>query len=317
MTEKLAALADLRTRVVRAIDPEVVGQRPAVDLLLVAHFAGGHALLEGVPGVGKTSLVRSFAEALGYAFGRIQLTADLMPSDLLGSHVYDPERRRFELVRGPIFRDFVLADELNRAPPRTQGALLEAMQERRVTLDGDTLPLPEHFTLFATQNPSDHEGTYPLPAAELDRFMIKLTLGYPSADDEDTMLARAGYARPPRPAQLARVSSPEELILLRDAAEHVFVSEPVRRFVRDLVRATREHAAIRLGASPRAALHLLCAARWAAAFAGAAFVTPDHVLALCDAVLAHRLVLSADAELDGLDAHGVLGTVLRSVEVPR
>jgi MoxR-like ATPase len=249
MNDTLTALAELRMRMVRAIDAHVVGQRAAVDLLLVAHFAGGHALLEGVPGVGKTTLVASFARALGADFGRIQLTADLMPSDLLGSHVYDPTSRSFALAKGPIFRGFVLADELNRAPPRTQSALLEAMEERKVTLDGTSLLLPEHFTLFATQNPREHEGTYPLPAAELQAKEEAVELGYPSADDEDTMLREAGVVAHRALGDGGPVAAPDELAVLRGAANGVFVADGVRRYVRDVVRATRAHPLIRLGAS--------------------------------------------------------------------
>jgi MoxR-like ATPase len=320
MKERVQALHDLRTAVLRETSKVIVGQERALEAMLIALLAQGHVLLEGAPGTAKTLMVRTLASSLGLSFGRIQFTPDLMPSDVVGTHFYDLTAARFHLRRGPIFTELLLADEINRAPAKTQSALLEAMQERQVSIDGEVQALPEAFTVFATQNPVEHEGTYPLPEAQLDRFLIKVEVGYPSEEEEDEILARASVgvsSKSPSDEGVAQVASRDALLALRQLAASVQVEESVRRYVRDLVRATRTSPLIMLGAGPRAGLHLLVAARWAAALDGRLFVTPDDVRDLLPQVIAHRLQLSPDAELDGLSAAQALEQVAAQVEVPR
>jgi MoxR-like ATPase len=320
MNERVELLHSLQQAVLRETGKVIVGQSEAIRSMLIALLAQGHALLEGVPGTAKTLMVRTLASSLGLDFGRIQFTPDLMPSDVVGTHVYDLAASRFHLRKGPIFSELLLADEINRAPAKTQSALLEAMQERQASIDGEVHPLPPTFTVFATQNPVEHEGTYPLPEAQLDRFLVKVHVGYPSEAEEDAILARAsvGVGTPSPSAQgVAQVVSREALLELRPLAASVHVEDGVRRYVRDLVRATRSSTLIMLGAGPRAGLHLLVASRWAAALDGRLFVTPDDVREMLPLVIAHRLQLAPEADLDGLDAKQVLSQVVARVEVPR
>ncbi|RMG16188.1 MAG: MoxR family ATPase [Deltaproteobacteria bacterium] len=314
------AAAALRERVLEEVHKAVVGQDQVVESLLVGLLSGGHVLLEGVPGVAKTLMVRALARALDASFHRIQFTPDLMPADILGTRVFDLASRTFNLTRGPIFADVILADEINRAPPKTQAALLEAMQERQVTLDGERHALPPLFTVFATQNPIESEGTYPLPEAQLDRFLFKVVVGYPSPEEEDRILARAaaGFeAADLESTGMAPVVHIDEVLALRRQLRQVLVSDPVRDYVRRLVAATREAPELRLGAGPRAAVHLLLCARTLAALRGRAFVTPDDIRFLVHPVLAHRVLLDADAEIDGVEPTDVLDRLLEEVEVPR
>ena len=298
----------------------IVGQEDALESLLIALLARGHVLLEGVPGTAKTMMVRTLAASIGLDFGRIQFTPDLMPSDILGTHIFDLKSGDFRLTRGPIFTELLLADEINRAPAKTQSALLEAMQERQCSIDGDRHDLGEHFTVFATQNPVEQEGTYPLPEAQLDRFLLKVRVGYPDADEEDRILATAGATVGTRAASEAGVRpvcTGDDLLAARQLGERVRVEEPVRRYVRDLLRATRSSAMTLLGAGPRAGVHLLVASRWAAALEGREFVTPDDVVRMLHPVLAHRLLLAPEVELDGADAYQVLNHIASTVDVPR
>jgi MoxR-like ATPase len=320
MNEHIEALHVLRDTVLRETSKVVVGQRSAMESLLIALLAEGHALLEGVPGTAKTLMVRTLAATLGLSFGRIQFTPDLMPSDVVGTHVFDVASGKFHLRAGPIFTEILLADEINRAPAKTQSALLEAMQERQVSIDGEERPLSPAFTVFATQNPIEHEGTYPLPEAQLDRFLLKVEVGYPSEHEEDDILRRASLgvgSQSPEKLGVARVVTREELLALRSLAGEVRAEDEVRRYVRDLVRATRSSPLLVMGAGPRAGVHLLVASRFSAALDGRAFVTPDDVQNMLVPVLAHRLVLAPDAELDGLDEKQVLARVSSRVEVPR
>jgi MoxR-like ATPase len=320
MNERELSLQGLRDAILHEMGKAIVGQGAAQHAMLVALFAGGHALLEGVPGTAKTMMVKCLAATLGLSFGRIQFTPDLMPSDVVGTHVFDLAQNRFHLRKGPIFTELLLADEINRAPAKTQSALLEAMQERQVSIDGESHALDASFTVFATQNPVEHEGTYPLPEAQLDRFLLKVQVGYPSEAEEDAILARAEVGvstSSPQELGVSQVISRSELLGLRALAANVRVEDSVRRYVRDLIRATRNSSMITLGAGPRAGLHLLVASRWVAALDGRLFVTPDDVQHMLAPVVAHRLQLAPEAELDGLDAARALALLIARVEVPR
>jgi MoxR-like ATPase len=303
---RLAALRD-------QLGSVVLGQGDAVDAVVVGLLADGHVLLEGVPGVAKTLLARALAASLGLGFKRVQFTPDLMPSDLLGTRVWDQEHRAWELSRGPIFTDVLLADEVNRTPPKTQAALLEAMEERQVTLDGERHDLGDAFFVIATENPLEFEGTYPLPEAQTDRFLLKVTMGYPDAEAEMALLSGGAQRVQDRVADLRAVISREELIELRDVRARVRVDDAVRAYVLALLRATREAPALKLGASPRAGLFLLAVAQAAAITQGRAYAIPDDVKTTARGVLRHRLALSTEAELDGLDADAVLDGLLERV----
>jgi MoxR-like ATPase len=298
----------------------VVGQDDVLDQVLVALLAGGHVLLEGPPGTAKTLLVRALSLALTGTFRRIQFTPDLLPADIVGVNVFRPDLGRFEFAAGPVACDLLLADEINRAPAKTQSALLEAMQERQVSVDGTTYPLSGIFTVFATQNPVEHEGTYPLPEAQLDRFLFKTLVGYPSKEEEDAVLARvhAGFdsARPETFGVVA-VASPERLLSLRDAVRRVQFAPEIIGYVTSVVRATRGYHLLSLGASPRASVMLLLASKARAALRGSSFTTPDDVKDCCLPVLRHRVVLTPEAEIEGVTADDCLRQVLERVDVPR
>ena len=298
----------------------VVGQDAALDLLLTALLSDGHVLVEGVPGTAKTLLARAFAAALGVGFNRVQFTPDLMPGDVLGTNLFDFRTSSFRLTRGPVFTDVLVADEINRTPPKTQAALLQAMQERAVTIDGVTHPLSAAFMVVATQNPIEQEGTYPLPEAQLDRFLFKVTVGYPGRDEERDMVRVHGHrtASPPIESfDLRQVSSLEELGAMRRAVAAIRLEDPVIDYVVDLVRATRGRPALLCGASPRAASMLAIAARARAALAGRGFVIPDDVKDLALPVLRHRVVLAPGAEIEGVTADLAVRRVIDEVEAPR
>jgi len=320
VTGELAELRRFRDAVLAEVRKVIVGQDEALEGLLIALLAQGHALLEGVPGTAKTLMVRALAGALGLEFGRIQFTPDLMPSDIVGTNVFDLKAGTFRLTRGPIFTELLLADEINRAPAKTQSALLEAMQERQVSIDGERHPLGEDYTVFATQNPVEQEGTYPLPEAQLDRFLLKIRVGYPSEQEEDLILqssvAAVGSVDIVE-AGVRPVGTREMVHHARATGAKVRIEEPVRRYIRDLVRATRATPMIMLGAGPRAGVHLMVAARWSAALEGRTFVTPDDVVRVLHPVICHRLILAPEVELDGLGAEEVIDRVSATVEVPR
>ena len=307
---------ELRDRIVREVRKVVVGQDHVVDVLLAGTAVGGHVLLEGVPGVAKTLLANAFARAIGVGFRRVQFTPDMLPSDLTGTMIL----RAGELVfrPGPVFTNLLLADEINRTPPKTQAALLEAMQERQVSVDGIARPLPEPFLVVATQNPIEYEGTYPLPEAQLDRFMARLDGGYPAATDEAAMLrlAHRGVA-PATLVDVQTVTTPAELLALRDLVDATTVADPIVGYVVALVRRTRELPSVALGASPRAAVHLLAAAKAAARLAAREFVIPDDVAAVAPAVLRHRITLRPEAELENYRADDAVAAAIASVPVPR
>jgi len=303
-------------RLLRSLHGAVLGQPHVVADLVTAFLARGHVLLEGVPGVAKTLTARSMASALGLDFTRVQFTPDLMPSDILGTHVFRPQEGAFHLVKGPIFTELLVADEINRTPPKTQAALLEAMEERQVTLDGTTHVLPPHFFVVATQNPLELEGTYPLPEAQLDRFLMRVRVGYPPPEAELDMV-RAFHQRHGRAAQVERVLDAAALTQLQEHAASVACDESVLSYTVRLIRETRANPRVRLGASPRSAQALLAAAKARAALQGSDFVTPDDVKAVCPSVLNHRLLLKAEAEVEGLTADDVLRQTLERVQVPR
>ena len=297
----------------------VVGSGRTGFLLTVALLAGGHALIEGVPGTAKTLTVRVLARLLGVSYGRIQFTPDLMPSDVVGTTVFDARSATFSLRRGPIFANILLADEINRTPPKTQAALLEAMEERHVTIDGTTHDLPLPFLVCATQNPVEFEGTYPLPEAQLDRFLVRVRTGYPSAADERALIARAvdGFdSRDLDAAGVAVVVGADELAAAQRAVRAVHVAESLQSYLYDIVAATRTSPDVALGASPRAALGLVVATQAAAFLDGRTFATPDDVKDVAPAVLAHRLIVRPEAELDGTSADDVVARVLAGVSAP-
>ncbi len=307
---------ELRDRVVREVRKVVVGQDGVVDVLLASAAVGGHLLLEGVPGVAKTLLANAFARAIGVDFRRVQFTPDMLPSDLTGTMTLRSGELTFRA--GPVFTNLVLADEINRTPPKTQAALLEAMQERQVSIDGVARPLPDPFIVVATQNPIEYEGTYPLPEAQLDRFLAKLDVGYPGAGDEVAMLRLAHHGVAPATLDdVQAVTSPAELIAARAMVDATTVSDDIVGYVVALVRRTRELPSVSLGASPRAAVHLLAAARASARLSGRAFVVPDDVVAVAPAVLRHRLQIRPEAELERYTADDAVATAISSVPVPR
>ena len=303
-------------RLEAALNDVVLGQTAVVSQLLAGFLARGHVLLEGVPGVAKTLLARTCAQALGLQFRRVQFTPDLMPSDLLGISVYRPEEKAFQLIEGPLFTQVLVADEVNRTPPKTQAALLEAMEERQISLEGKTHPLDPSFFVVATQNPLELEGTYPLPEAQLDRFLMRIRVGYPAQASEQALL-RAFHERRGKPPQVSAVLSEGELRALQDAAASLPCDASILDYVVALVRETRTHPHIRLGASPRSAQALLAAAKAHAALQGAAFVTPDDVKSVAPSVLNHRLLLKAEAEVEGVSSDDVIAQTLARVAVQR
>ncbi|BDA63658.1 AAA family ATPase [Actinomyces capricornis] len=302
------------------VGKSVVGQEAAVTGLVIAMLAGGHVLLEGVPGVAKTLLVRSLATAMSVETKRVQFTPDLMPGDVTGSLIYDSRSAQFSFRPGPVFTNLLLADEINRTPPKTQAALLEAMEERQVSVDGEPRPLPDPFMVIATQNPVEYEGTYPLPEAQLDRFLLKLVLPLPERGQEIEVLSRHSSGFDPRDlagAGLRAVAGAQELATARAQVRTVGASPEVLAYTVDLVRATRAMPSVALGVSPRGATALLGAARAWAWLSGRSFVTPDDIKALALPALRHRIQMRPEAEMEGMTTQAVIESVLRSVPVPR
>jgi MoxR-like ATPase len=323
MAEEALSQEDVRRKtglVLAEMRKVIVGQEEVLEHLLVALLCEGHVLLEGVPGTGKTLMVKLLARCLDLRFNRVQFTPDLMPSDVIGTNVFDLQRSEFRLAKGPIFTDILLADEINRAPAKTQSALLECMEERQVTIDGIRHPVGEFFSAFATQNPVEYEGTYPLPEAQLDRFFLKVLVDYPSAEEEDQILLAVdkGFdSRRLEDVSVARVATREDLAQLKRRVRQIRVDEPIRRYIRDVVRATRESPALLMGGGPRASIHLLGASKAMAALRDRDFATPDDVKSMAYPVLRHRIVLRPDAELEGLTHDQVVKRVIDEVKVPR
>ncbi len=312
----LASVRDVSEALLDAVEGVIVGKRPVLERVLWAILGDGHLLIEDVPGLAKTLIAKSFAAALGLSFRRVQFTPDLLPADITGTYVYDRKSGEFVLRRGPIFTNLLLADEINRAPPKTQSALLEAMQERQATLEGETLRLERPFVVIATQNPIEHEGTYPLPEAQVDRFLLRIDVGYPSREQEVEMLERRRNRRSDD-AVVAPVTRPDEVRALQAAIEDVHVESAIEGYMVDIVEATRRHGQVEVGASPRGSLALLKVARARAAMAGRDFVTPDDVKSVAGPALAHRLILKPDPWIRGVRTSAVLADVLAQVPVPK
>jgi MoxR-like ATPase len=319
MKEDTAAeqLIPIAERMITALGTVLVGQRAALEGLLAAYMAEGHVLLEGVPGVGKTRLARGFAALLGLQFARVQFTPDLMPTDVMGMNVFDPASGRFRLVRGPVFTQIFMADEINRTPPKTQSALLEAMQELQVTIDGARLALDPAFFVVATSNPVEFEGTYPLPEAQIDRFILRVQIGLPEEVDEVEIYRLASEGRLESDPGLAPILAPDEAQALRRASRQVHLEPGILEYLARLASAVRKSPHVDLGVSPRGGLALLATARATALLAGRDFVTPDDVKRCLVPCWAHRLILNVESELEGHSAQGILEEASRSVEVPR
>jgi len=301
-------------RVVSNLEMVIVGKRPSVEMIVIGLLCQGHLLIEDVPGVGKTMLARSLAKSLGCSFSRIQFTPDMLPSDVTGVSIFNQETRQFEFRPGPLMAQIVLADEINRATPKTQSALLEAMEERQTTVDGKTHSLPVPFLVLATQNPIEYEGTFPLPEAQLDRFLLRVRLGYPSLADELQVLESQRLRHPI--ASLQPVVELEELKQVQEAIKMIYVAPPVRRYLVELTRHTREHPDIYLGASPRGSLGLFRAGQARAAMQGRDYVLPDDIKALAVPVLGHRMVASPSARLRNLSSEKIVQEILNTLPVP-
>jgi MoxR-like ATPase len=305
----LNQVGEIAQAIIREVAKAYIGSPQITEALLTTLMAGGHVLIEGVPGVAKTTLVKAFSQTLGCNYRRIQFTPDLLPSDITGTYILDMRTNEFTLRQGPVFTNILLGDEINRAPAKTQSALLEAMQERQVTIEGETKPLAAPFMVLATQNPIEHEGTYPLPEAQVDRFLIKLAMTYPSAADEKRMLTTYNQPSP----KLRALVGPDDILRMQQLATSVHVAEEIFDYILGLVAHTRGHRRVFLGASPRAALSLLRAAKALALIRGRDYVLPDDIRALATLVLSHRIMMTPEAELEGVDGQNVVKEALERV----
>jgi MoxR-like ATPase len=316
MSEEVMSVSEVRDiaqQVLTEIRKVVVGKGEVMQNVFIALLADGHVLLEGVPGVAKTFMANAFAQVLGCSFNRIQFTPDMLPADITGTNIFDQESGTFKLKKGPVFANVVLADEINRAPPKTQAALLECMQERQVTLEGTTYKLDRPFLVMATQNPIELEGTYPLPEAQIDRFLFKLIVGYPTDQEEVEIIIRKDS---PIDVQLQTITDPEVLVKMQNAVRHVHVDRELMEYIRDIVVRTRKDPQILIGGSPRASIVLLTCAKARAAILGREFVTPDDIKALTIHGLYHRLILKPEAELGGISVTRLVYTILEEMKSP-
>lgn len=307
-------IQEFSEKIIANISKVIIGKRETIELAVVCLLCQGHLLIEDIPGVGKTMLARSLARSIEGSFGRIQFTPDMLPSDITGVSIFNQATREFEFRAGPIMADIVLADEINRATPKTQSALLEAMQEKTVTVDGITHPLPELFMVIATQNPIEHEGTFRLPEAQLDRFLMRVRLGYPELKDELDILDGQQYLHPIE--DLKSVFSVEDVFEAQQGLKSVHIAPPVKRYIVELVQRTREHEDVYLGASPRGSLGLFRAGQALAAIQGREFVTPDDIKSVADPILGHRLILAPGARLQNRNENNILDELLENVKVP-
>lgn len=310
----VADVQKLSEKILQNLERVIVGKRHVLELTLIGLLSQGHILIEDVPGVGKTMLARSLAKSLGCSFNRLQFTPDMLPSDITGVSIFNQVTRNFEYRPGPIMAQIVLADEINRATPKTQSALLEAMEERQVTVDGVTHPLPMPFLVMATQNPIEYEGTFPLPEAQLDRFLLRIRLGYPALEDEIKIIGEQQYQHPIQ--TLEPVLSQDELLEMQEAVKSVFISPAVKRYIVELSRATRENDDVYLGASPRGSLGLARASQVRAAMQGRDYVLPDDVKALAESILAHRIVINPAARLKNLTSSQIVNEIVSALPVP-
>jgi MoxR-like ATPase len=315
MTLTHVEVGELSDQIIAEIERAVIGKRTVLEMILLGLLADGHVLIDDVPGLAKTLMARSFASVLGLGFGRVQFTPDLVPSDITGATIYDQHRGTFEFRRGPVFTNILLADEINRAPAKTQAALLEAMEERQVTIEGETYPLPPPFLVLATQNPIEFEGTYPLPEAQLDRFLMRIGVGYPTNDDEWRIIERR-LQRKTDVVEFTPVVGPSDLEQMKASVEDVFVSEAIGGYIVSIVDATRSAPRVQVGASPRGSLALVKLARAKAVLAGREFVTPEDVKAVAVPALAHRIALRPDSWVAGIKGEGIVQDVLDSVPAP-
>lgn len=324
--DRIAHFAKLATKLTEEVGRVLVGQEPMIRRLLIGLLTGGHVLLEGVPGLAKTLTVRCLADTIDTGFSRIQFTPDMLPADVIGTEVFNPREATYSIKRGPIFSNLILADEINRAPAKVQAALLEAMQERQTTIGGQTYHMQEPFLVLATQNPIEQEGTYPLPEAQVDRFMLKVKVTYPNRDEELKIVDRmAGSAATQSDGKVQKVATPQEILEARQLTEQVFADEKVRDYIVDVVRATRDpeganirdlQGMIEMGASPRASIALMKASKAHALLQGRSYVTPHDVKSLAPDVLRHRVVLSYEAEAENISSDDVIDRILDSVLVP-
>ncbi len=315
MTTEFADVSTTSNKIVSEIEGAIVGKRELLERIIAAILAGGHVLLEDYPGLAKTLIANSFADVLGLEFKRVQFTPDLLPSDITGSYIFDREKGEFVLRRGPIFANIILADEINRASPKTQSALLEAMQEYQVTLDGETMPLPQPFLVIATQNPIEYEGTFPLPEAQLDRFLMKLSVGYPNLEEEQEILKRRRERKMDK-FELAQVTNAEELMIMRETLEDIHVDADIEKYISEIVHHTRRDQRTVVGSSPRGSLALLKLARAKAALDGRSYVLPDDVKPFIQPALAHRLILKPDLWMNKMAAYEILDVIANLVPVP-
>lgn len=315
MTIGIPEVSEISRQVIAEVERAIVGKSALLRKIMAACLAGGHVLLEDYPGLGKTILAKSLAAALGLDFKRIQFTPDLLPGDITGSYIFNRERNQFELRKGPVFANIILADEINRASPKTQSALLEAMQETQVTLEGETMKLGEPFIVIATQNPIEYEGTFPLPEAQLDRFLVKLAVGYPSLEDEQAILRRR-RERLRDEVAIGRVTDSEALLDMRQAVEQVYVEPDLERYIASLVHATRRDKRVVVGASPRGSLALLKLARAQAAIDGRDYVIPDDIKSYVEPALAHRLILEPEFWMKRRAVEDILTQIVATVPVP-
>lgn len=301
-------------KIIANISKTVVGKKDSLELLLVSLISEGHVLLEDVPGVGKTLIAKSLAKSIDCTFKRIQFTPDILPGEITGFNIFDQKSGEFKFQSGPVMTNLLLADEINRAIPRTQSSLLESMEERQVTVDSVTYPLPKPFMVVATQNPIELEGTFPLPEAQLDRFLMKITLGYPDPDEEESILSR--FQKEDPFLSLNSAASPDEIIKLQSMRKDIIVSDPVKKYIIEIINATRDHEKIKYGASPRGSLSLMFSSQSLAMVRGRSYVLPDDVKYLCISVLAHRIIPEERAQLSGIKPENIISEILEKTEVP-